>query len=853
MKKLKLDIQKFGGNYSVTASVISQDIANNRSTVRITATSSTTYDTWNEDWDGYIQGSYSGAASGNLSRQYVYLPYWSSYSVSWDITVPHNADGTCGQVNISCYHYITNNTNGWSSTSVTPSTIPRYTTVSTWSVKSKTETSITMSWKTADNVSAIRYGTSTSGYSTQSNLNKNSGEVTISGLTAGQTYTLYFMPQRKDSGLWGDGSSNTWKSLANQSTHPYPSCTSAPSFKIGQPVTLTFNNPRNRTFAIRMWSHVSQSFVSDSINISGTSYTFTPNRDYIPDTLYNSIPNNAESTYNIDCTTDGNKIVKTGGAYSVNDSDAPDFTDFNYVDSGGPTNTENVTTVDLTGDNQTIIPNYSLLIATIPAVSRATAKHGATMSKYKLSVGNEEREAAYSESTVNIRLDNAPSNVIKVFAIDSRNLSTPITKTASVVNYTNIQKGNINITRQGNVGEAVTLTFNGTFWNGDFGNQTNALTVRYRYKKTTESWPTPESWNGQTSIVPTTTQGSNDYSFSGGILGDTASGFDVQYSYNVEVQVSDKLSSTTFTFVLGTGTPTIAVADNGVAIKQPYNTNESAVLQVNGTIKGSNIDLRNNSSASIEWKEYGYGDKFRIIPAFSGTDDDNKLKIQGTVGTAGTDPTTWTDLMTISGKSGNVGVAKSIQIPKNSGAGYGLTNSSGSSIIRDFNNTNVTVDATGGGLYLGYANTTSLNLLNGKGSLNSSGVLNATGGLQVNGTNVVASGNNSNGYYVKYYDGTMICWGGKSGTTTYSDWWSFCNRSPEGTSAISQTLPANFKDTNYKVVASPSHGGTIFGCNISDKATSYFRVVCLKPKGCAGTSSVANTYGFEWVAIGKWK
>ena len=125
MKRLKLDIQKFGANYSVTAQVVAQSITNNTSTIRITATSSTYGETRNYDWDAYINGSFSGQASGGLGTQYVYLPYNSSYSVSWDIVVTHNPDGTCGAINISCYHFVTYNTSGYSSTSITPARIPR--------------------------------------------------------------------------------------------------------------------------------------------------------------------------------------------------------------------------------------------------------------------------------------------------------------------------------------------------------------------------------------------------------------------------------------------------------------------------------------------------------------------------------------------------------------------------------------------------------------------------------------------------------------------------------------------------------------------------------------------------------
>lgn len=59
------------------------------------------------------------------------------------------------------------------------------------------------------------------------------------------------------------------------------------------------------------------------------------------------------------------------------------------------------------------------------------------------------------------------------------------------------------------------------------------------------------------------------------------------------------------------------------------------------------------TSGRIYWKEDGYGDQFAIVPAFSGSDDANLLKIQSAVGAAGTTPT-MTDKVTVSGKTGDV-------------------------------------------------------------------------------------------------------------------------------------------------------------------------------------------------------
>lgn len=75
-----------------------------------------------------------------------------------------------------------------------------------------------------------------------------------------------------------------------------------------------------------------------------------------------------------------------------------------------------------------------------------------------------------------------------------------------------------------------------------------------------------------------------------------------------------------------------------------------------GTLTGTlvadgGIDM--NGQKRIYWKESGYGDKFAIVPSFSGADDANLLKIQSAVGTADTDPEL-SDKVTISGSSGNV-------------------------------------------------------------------------------------------------------------------------------------------------------------------------------------------------------
>ena len=67
-----------------------------------------------------------------------------------------------------------------------------------------------------------------------------------------------------------------------------------------------------------------------------------------------------------------------------------------------------------------------------------------------------------------------------------------------------------------------------------------------------------------------------------------------------------------------------------------------------------------------------------------------------------------------------------LKIPNNGIDGRGLVNALGVSIIRDHNNQNVSVSATGGQLLLGYSNTTKINFLNGKSYINNDGSFSGT-------------------------------------------------------------------------------------------------------------------------------
>lgn len=254
----------------------------------------------------------------------------------------------------------------------------------------------------------------------------------------------------------------------------------------------------------------------------------------------------------------------------------PTFSNFEFED------TNSVTTA-LTGNNQNVIVNYSNIKATVSTTNKAEAIKEASMNKYRLVIGENSADINYSsDSDVSIQINNASSGTFNMYAIDSRNNSTMVTKLAnSVINYENIyiDKQNSSFVRNNNqVGENGILTLKGTFWNGDFGEVVNSITsVTYRLKKTDSS-----IWiDGTTTITPTVTD--NDFTFTGQIASDNQdTTWDLESSYNVEVTISDELSSTTISFILNSGIPTLCLDKQGVGIMGAYDSSLGGYLQVNG-------------------------------------------------------------------------------------------------------------------------------------------------------------------------------------------------------------------------------------------------------------------------------
>lgn len=496
-----------------------------------------------------------------------------------DLTgILHNGDGT---KSILCSASFTDKENDLGSATISNkslalTTIPRYAVI-TQSMADETETSITMNWSTDSVVDYIWYSTDNgANYTAVGSTNGKSGSYTITGLTPDTTYQIKTKARRKDSQLSSESAASPI------TTYDYPKLGGASQYTIGVSnyIALAINNPLNKEVTVSIIA--ADNRVIKSVTGQIGSYMMDFNSTEI-DNWYYSIPNSPSGTYSVKVETPNSTKTSVGNTYQISkELCAPLFDDFTLADVDEDTRA-------LTDNNRYQIVGYSDMAAIIYPADKGVAQKGATMSKYRFAIGDSTPvDIPYSENLeVSEIIDNAPAGTFKVWAVDSRDNATLVTKVPErVIQYTNIQKSSITATRQNDVGETVTLSFSGTFWNDKFGATgavDNSITnVRYRYKKTTEDWGS--TWNGQTSIVPTTTQGSNIYSFSGSIKGDTNAGFEVAYSYNIEVEVSDELSKTTFSVTLGSGTPNMAIAEGGVSINSQYDDSLNDGLQVTGSI-----------------------------------------------------------------------------------------------------------------------------------------------------------------------------------------------------------------------------------------------------------------------------
>lgn len=343
---------------------------------------------------------------------------------------------------------------------------------------------------------------------------------------------------------------------------------SSTNFYIGSTITINTNRASN-SFTHTAVIKFNGTTVRTQTNI-GASYSWNTSE------LYAKIPNANSGTGTVTLTTySGSTNI---GSSSVNftanvRNSNPTFSNFDVEDT-------NATVLALTGDSSKYIKRYSNAKVTITSANKMTTKNSATAKSYNVIAGSASKSLNYSSSsTITTTINNVNSNTISVYAIDSRNNQTGVTKSLSIINYTEVVLQSIDVHRENGVGTNVIVTANGKYNNVNFGKVTNSIkAIQFRKKKSSLS--TWDSWQSIMYLFDIDTE-KGTFKTNPTLFSEDLDGFDLGTEYDVQIKVTDELSEDVEQVKVNSGKVLMsAVKDQGVCFGGIYDTNLGGALQV---------------------------------------------------------------------------------------------------------------------------------------------------------------------------------------------------------------------------------------------------------------------------------
>lgn len=257
--------------------------------------------------------------------------------------------------------------------------------------------------------------------------------------------------------------------------------------------------------------------------------------------IYSKVPNaNSTSlTFTIFTYSSGTQIgssVKTATASVINSN--PTFSNFDYLDS------EN-NVVNITGNNQIIVKNKSILRFVIDNQNKMISKNYATPKNYVATCDDKTIAVNYTETTITADLGRITSAGVKrlsIKAVDSRGNSTTVYKDINIVEYDS-PISNIELTRLNNFENQTTIKINGSFnLLTLFGVSKNIVdSIKYRYSELGTS--SPNNWtNMEFQIL-------NNLFIASNVVLD----LDNAKAFNFQFEITDKFESIYITKIVDIG------------------------------------------------------------------------------------------------------------------------------------------------------------------------------------------------------------------------------------------------------------------------------------------------------------
>ena len=437
------------------------------------------------------------------------------------LPVQHNADGTK-----TCILNVEVGGNvmwGNGSQTITLDTIPRYPNVSI-SESNRSYGWLSFNWYADVNCDYLSYsidgGTN---WIDKGAVSGTSGNVKITGLTPATTYQLKCRLRRSDNQLVGESN------LISLDTISTPRVMGTSIITIGDALIMDISNPLSDSVSVEIYDTNNTLLDTFTTTINGT---YTYNTTSIKNDLYSSIPNarSGKFKYITKVVNEGitYSYTKQGNDYNIDVADStPSITSTSYEDT-------NNDTLAITSDNQKLISNNS--ITTINATG-LVVKNSATISSVVLKQKDTTIQAnmvvsGTSASATGLILPylSLSSKDIEIILTDSRGLTNVYTLTTDLLQYSN-PTATYSIKRESNYYSNTSFLVNANYTN--IGS--NTLTIRTRQKQEGTS-----TWGNYTTLTNNTA---------------TTISLDNTYYWDVEVEVSDSLHTTTYTTKVARGMP----------------------------------------------------------------------------------------------------------------------------------------------------------------------------------------------------------------------------------------------------------------------------------------------------------
>lgn len=306
------------------------------------------------------------------------------------------------------------------------------------------------------------------------------------------------------------------------SINTYPN--NSPDFNIGDTITIHMNR------ASSSFTHtVKFNYGATSVTVAtGVTNNCTFNTSTIADALYALIPNATSYSKTISVTTyNGSTEIGTKTcpytAKAVPANVTPTFS-ASYKDT-------NSTVTAITGNNQQIVRNQSTLRI---SVTNLSAKKSATISTVTCALNGTTYTGTISgtSSTFNIGTVNIASNTTATIKVtDSRGYSASQNLTIQILDWV-LPSAIITMQRQNNYYDPTTINVDGSISSVD---SKNTIAIKLRYKKVgTSTWSSYVTMQDNVSQTIT---------------------MDNDFSWDVQVVISDRFGSTTYNLTLNRGLP----------------------------------------------------------------------------------------------------------------------------------------------------------------------------------------------------------------------------------------------------------------------------------------------------------